>query len=324
MIFNRRQALGTITAAVSMSWTNPATSTDQPASSERLSMTRVRQLSPKEEISDLQIEQTGTIIENRCIRGKIIVNAPEVQLRQNRFLPGSSIKVLADHAHILDNKFEIDPRLNRIDIALSRARHAKVLGNYFTTTLAPALAVENHIDGIGVYVGLWSARKGRDNMIAFGDHDILVEDNLFENYQRKSAIRIKSLGNLIQNNRVRLNKPTTASLIASRHGSGNRLIGNQMHNASGVQIFENDNSLIGNVITGHGRFMIMAGAGERTVFKTRQQHRATDTLVRHNKGPLIVGHQWQDHSIDPALRTRVEDHQGAIELGYEEDTWISS
>lgn len=287
-----------------------------------LSMADVRKLSPKQAIGDLRINQSATILEDRTIHGKLTIEADNVVIRHNHFAPGSSIQVIAEHAQIMANRFESDPRVNGIDVRLTRARHAQVIGNYFSTYQASTFKIDSKIRDVGVYVGLWSSRKGRGKMLNYGAHNILVEGNLFENFLRKSAIRIKSIGNVIHDNRVHLDRPQIASLIASRHGSHNRLIGNDMRHSSGVQIFENDNELIDNRIEGRGRFLIMAGAGETTAFGIRQQHHASNTLLRGNQGHLIIGYQWQKLGIDPAIGTLVEAHEGGIERAFEEGSVI--
>ena len=160
-------------------------------------------------------------------------------------------------------------------------------------------------------------------MLALGRHDVLVEGNHFDNFLRKSAIRIKSIGNIVRHNSVRYDRQTVAGMIASRHGSDNLLAFNRMTRSTGIQIFENDNAAIGNELDGDGRILVMAGAGEITRFGTRQQHRASDTLVDANRGALVVGFQWRQDDVDPAIGTRVSRHRGPITLAHESGTIVA-
>lgn len=286
-------------------------------------MQSVKNLSPGKSLGSRKITANKTVIQGYTITGYLNIRANNVIVRGNKFRPGSRIEINGENVLITGNKFEVDPKATDIDIEISRGRNAKIVGNYFTTIVngVRKYGSTSQTNDLGIYVGTFSARYGRDQMLKFGDHNVLIEDNLFEEYYRRWSLVIKSIGNVIRDNTVNNSLSKIAGSMASRHGSDNLIQNNSLKNTQGMHVFEDNNTLIGNKLTG-GRFLVLAGAGPVTQFGTRQQHRACNTLMRRNSGPLIVGYQWVTKNVDPACNTVVENHSGSITKRYQKNTKI--
>ena len=175
---------------------------------------------------------------------------------------------------------------------------------------------------VGIYVGQFSARKGRDDMLAYGRVGTIVEYNLFDDYRRRHAIHVKSLGNLIYANTVI--RPTEGGNLAKigvRHGQFNDLVANYLEGGTSLLIFEEHNRAIANTLVNSAQLSVMAGGGEMTQYDGATQRQAVDTLVAGNVGPLAIGLAVERRQNKaPAQGTIVEGHEGPIDKLLESDT----
>jgi hypothetical protein len=172
---------------------------------------------------------------------------------------------------------------------------------------------------VGLYLGQFSARKGRDNMLAYGRVGTVVEHNLFLDYRRQNAIHIKSLGNIVRyNSFIDQKRSNHVSKVTVRSGQFNEVVANYMDGTTGLRIFEEHNRAIGNVLVGGAELAVMAGSGDETRFGGTQQRRAEGTFLAGNAGPLTIGFSRSRREKVPARSTVVEAHQGPVEMGLEE------
>ena len=278
----------------------------------------------KKQYGDLFLDRAGTILDDVIFGGEVVIAADDVQIRNSTFLPGAGIKVWGDDAIIESNRFFVDPRISGIDIKLTLGKRPTVRNNYFTSLLNGEYIETDGGNDVGIYVGTHSAFS-RDKMIAFGDMGTIVENNVFHNFYRKYHIHIKSFSNRIVGNRIVNDKFGQYGRISSRHGSRNIITKNTISNGLGYFIYEDDNVLSENKALSGAQFHVVAGAGELTRFGTTQQHRAHNTLVADNEGPLVIGYQWAGKTnIVPASDTLVRNHSGNIEEMYSVGTIIEN
>lgn len=177
---------------------------------------------------------------------------------------------------------------------------------------------------VGIYLGEFSARRGRQDMLDYGKVGVVVEQNLFIDYHRRKAIHIKSLGNIIRNNTFVDTKQSSGwSRVTIRSGQFNEITDNLMDGTTGLQIFEEHNSASGNVLTNGATLVVMGGGGEITQFDGPQQRAAVDTKLVSNAGPLAIGVTYERRpNKTPATGTVVENHDGPIEKLLELDTVV--
>lgn len=173
---------------------------------------------------------------------------------------------------------------------------------------------------------------GAQTIIRIGSHNgpstpqpnALVEYNLFEechktdHYMSKS-IHFKTGGNTARYNTV-LN--SERSLITGRSGWGNTYYGNYVENSGGMQVFDADHVLLGNVVL-NSIVGIEVMAGNTIEYDTAiLQARAYNTLLAGNfSDKLVVGQKWSIHDYK-AKDTTIEAHIGPVSLDFEENTII--
>ena len=235
----------------------------------------------------------------------------------------------------IDHNEFATPAGNGIDLALKLskddrepARENLIDRNYFHSRTGGGGGDSREDDdrrpSVGIYVGQFSARKGRDHMLAYGDVGTVVEYNLFDDYRRAHAVHVKSLGNIIRGNTVL--RPTARgnlSKLGIRHGQHNELVGNYLAGGTSLLLFEEQNRAIGNVLVDGAQLLVMAGGGEMTQFDGTQQRPAEDSLVVGNSGNSVIGLAVErKQNKAPATGTIVEAHDGPIEKGLEVDTVI--
>jgi len=148
----------------------------------------------------------------------------------------------------------------------------------------------------------------------------IVEYNLFERVSIDTeCISVKSSDNIIRFNTVL----DSESSITNRHGERNSYIANWIENSRGFMIHDRGNSLIGNRVTGSGRFgmRIMGGNVGADTWPTVGSHPAAiDTLIVGNEADrLVIGDTFGKHNL-PAEDTRIEAHRGPVELKLERGT----
>ena len=173
---------------------------------------------------------------------------------RSRRLPGNGIDVAVQFSK--DDRQQA--RDNLIDFNLFRSR----AGGFDEKE-------EDDDDGerrpsVGLYLGQFSARKGRDNMLAYGRVGTVVEHNLFLDYRRQNAIHIKSLGNIIRyNSFIDQKRSNHVSKITVRSGQFNEVVANYMDGTTGLRIFEEHNRAIGNVLVGGAELAVWPAAATR-------------------------------------------------------------
>lgn len=264
--------------------------------------------------------------------GTIEVVGDGNRVTRNLFHTGGGLILRGARSRIDHNEFAT-PAGNGIDLALKLskndrrpARENLIDRNYFRSRTSSGGGGNQEDDdrrpSVGIYVGQFSARKGRDDMLAYGNVGTLVEYNLFDDYRRSHAIHVKSLGNTIRGNTVL--RPTARgnlSKLGIRHGQQNELVGNFLAGGTSVLLFEEHNRAVGNVLVDGAQLVVMAGGGEMTQYDGTQQRPAVDTLVAGNTGPLMVGLAIErKQNKAPASGTIVEAHNGPVEKLLEVDT----
>jgi hypothetical protein len=151
-----------------------------------------------------------------------------------------------------------------------------------------------------------------------------VEYNLLERYDARygETIAIKSCSNIVQYNTL-LNSGISA--IQNRIGHNNQYLANWIENSGGLRVMDRSNTLLGNVVTGSGKFEIFAGnrePDEPEGSPPKYYPAAWYTIVAGNTGPMTIGMTYSGFTV-PAKNTTVEQHNGAITYGLHEGTTVS-
>ncbi len=268
--------------------------------------------------------------------GEIEIAGTGNRITRNRFITPSGLVVRAAVESRIDHNEFSSPPGRGIDIAFKfskdgkrPARGIRVDANLFQSRSGNVAEAEDEPDeekgvSIGIYLGQFSARKGRQDMLDYGRVGVVVEGNLFIDYERRRAIHVKSLGNIIRgNNFIDTRRSAKWSRVTIRHGQFNDVSDNLMDGTAGLQIFEENNSASGNVLTEGAQLLVMGGGGEMTQFGGPQQRQAVGTRLVSNSGPLKIGAIYAQRANKmPATDTVVEGHQGPIETLLEQNTVI--
>ena len=268
--------------------------------------------------------------------GEIVVGGAGQRVTRNRFTtPGGLVVRATTGSRIDHNEFSTPPGPG-IDVAFKfskddkrPARDIRVDHNLFQSRRGDIADLDDEPDeekgvSVGLYLGQFSARKGRQDMLDYGRVGTVIEQNLFLDYKRRRAIHVKSLGNDIRdNNFVDTERMGKWARVTIRHGQYNEISDNLMDGTAGLQIFEESNSASGNVLTGGAALLVMGGGGEMTQFGGPQQRQAVGTHLVGNSGPLRIGATYARRANKaPATDTVVEGHQGPIETLLEQNTII--
>lgn len=267
--------------------------------------------------------------------GGIEVGGESNRLTRNLFNTGGGVVLRSARSRVDHNEFDT-PGGGGIDLALKLskndrrpARENLIDHNYFHSSSRGGRDQGGDDDderrpSVGIYIGEFSARKGRNDMLAYGGVGTTVEYNLFEDYERVHSIHVKSLGNVVRGNTVIRSSPRgNLSRVAIRHGQDNELTANYLSGGTTLILFEEHNRAIGNKLVDGAKLVVMAGGGEMTQFGGAQQRQAVDSLVAGNSGPLVIGQVVQRRANKaPAQGTIVEGHDGPIEKQLETDTII--
>ena len=269
--------------------------------------------------------------------GEIVIRGSFNRVTRTLFLTPGGLEVRDTSSSRIDHNEFATPAVDGVDIAFKfskddrlPARDNMVDHNLFRSRTQP---VGNGTDdedddekhsSIGIYLGQFSARKGRQYMLDYGRTGTVIENNLFYDYWRRKAIHVKSLGNFIQANTFMLTDHRNRwSRVTIRHGQYNVISTNLVDGTTGLQIFEEHNSALDNVLLHGATLAVMGGGGEETQFGGRQQREAVDTLIAGNSGPLSIGVTYRRRpNKTPAIGTVVERHAGPIESLLEQETVI--
>ena len=122
------------------------------------------------------------------------------------------------------------------------------------------------------------------------------------------AICVKTSDNLIQGNQISSSK----GAYSNRYGERNQFIGNKSINSTGFLVEDRSNRLIGNLIEGTGRILILGGEVTASVTTNGPHVQATSTYLEANAGLLVIGHNYS--GTLPALNSQVKTHNGSIRL----------
>ena len=166
------------------------------------------------------------------------------------------------------------------------------------------------------YEAIWLA--GRDAFGLWDNSGILVERNLFENWDGDDeVISIKTSGVTIRNNTFRNNRWGHVN----RFGEGN-IIKNNVFDSSQLQIWGASNKVIGNLFTESNNSRLRVRDGNRTYRQMRaevaRKHRtccgheqARNTIVYGNRGGVI---ELGEANGLPPLRTMLGGNTGHLKL----------
>ena len=271
--------------------------------------------------------------------GRIEMMGQDNRVTRNLFLSGGGLIIRGASGRIDHNEFRPESG-NGIDVALklSRGDRRPATGNLldynlFHSASAPALrgakqddedADDGHRPSVALYLGQFSARQGRADMLAYGNVGTVVEHNLFLDVARRRSVHIKSNGNEIRANTFIASPGVRrAGQITVRSGQNNEIAGNYISGDIRMLLFEEDNRAIGNVLVDGAQLVVMAGGGEMTQYDGPQQRPAVHSLVAGNQGILRIGEAVARRANKaPAEGTVVEGHQGPIEKDLEANTTI--
>ena len=286
----------------------------------------------------LQLRGAHLVVSGLTVeRGEIVIGGESNRVTRTLFLTAGGLEVRGASDSRIDHNEFATPAVNGVDIAFKFSKDDKLPArdnlvdhNLFRSRTAPVGAGTDDEDdeerhsSIGIYLGQFSARKGRQYMQDYGRTGTIIENNLFYDYWRRKAIHVKSLGNTIRNNTFMLtDQQNRWSRVTIRHGQYNVLSANLVDGTTGLQIFEEHNSALGNVLLNGATLAVMGGGGEETQFGGRQQREAVGTLVAGNSGPLSIGVTYRRRpNKAPAADTVVEGHDGPIETLLEQRTVI--
>lgn len=271
--------------------------------------------------------------------GQIELMGQDNRVTRNLFVSGGGLVIRSASGRIDHNEFR-PAGGNGIDVALklSRGDRRPAAGNLidynlFHSTNAPAPRAakqddddedDGHRPSVALYLGQFSARQGRADMLAYGNVGTVVEHNLFLDVARRRSVHIKSNGNEIRANTF-IASPgiRRAGQITVRSGQNNEIAGNYISGQIRMLLFEEDNRAIGNVLVDGAQLVVMAGGGEMTQYDGPQQRPAVHSLVAGNQGILRIGEVVaRRQNKAPAEGTVVEGHQGPIEKDLEANTTI--
>jgi hypothetical protein len=270
--------------------------------------------------------------------GQIELGGRSNRLMRNQFVSAGGLVIRGAAGRIDHNEFD-SSRGDGIDIALKLSREDRrpARGNlidynlFHSTAPGPRRASrasddddDDHRPSVALYLGQFSARKGRADMLAYGTVDTVVENNLFQNVARRRSIHVKSNGNVIRENTF-IESPTSkhGGQITIRSGQNNELSGNYVSGNIRVVLFEEDNRAIGNVLLDGAQLVVMAGGGEMTQYGGPQQRPAVGSFLAGNQGLLRIGEAvGRRPNKAPAEGTVVEAHQGPIEKELEAGTTV--
>lgn len=268
--------------------------------------------------------------------GRIEVRGATNRVTRNLFRTGGGLVVGATADSRIDHNEFATPAGPGTDMAFKfsksdkrPARAIRVDHNLFTSSGSGAAGKDDDEEdddrgSVGIYLGQFSARKGRQDMLNYGKVGVVVEQNIFKDYHRRKAIHVKSLGNTIRNNIfIATANFNHWSQVTIRSGQFNEINDNLMDGTTGLQIFEEHNRAAGNILTNGATLVVMGGGGEMTQFAGPQQREAADTSLEGNVGPLVIGATYERRSNKtPATNTVVEGHDGPIERLLEQGTVI--
>jgi hypothetical protein len=198
-----------------------------------------------------------------------------------------------------------------VDVAAG-ARRALIRRNYFHDVY------DNGSNfNVAVRVGQSSIEE---NIAAY----CTVEYNLFERYNARygETVAMKSCSNIVQYNTL-LNCDISA--IQNRIGHNNQYLANWIEASGGLRVMDRNNTLLGNVVTGGGKFEIFAGnrgPDDPEGSPPKYYPAAWYTIVAGNTGPMMIGMTYSGFTI-PAKNTSVEQHNGTITYGLHEGTTVS-
>ena len=184
--------------------------------------------------------------------------------------------------------------LRRREIGKRTAFGNHIYRNYFATR-----PLEARSDAPAVYIGLM-------RIFDYPEVGSLVEHNYFDRLDFKSAIRLKSNGNLVRFNTVVGPGAGTGrddvAMYSQRHGHFNRWEANWAENSRGFKAHGNDNVFAGNRISGRSAYFDLLAGSTRA-----KQEACNSTLWIGNEGPMRVG--YEDYPFEPdqlATSNRIE------------------
>ena len=266
--------------------------------------------------------------------GRIDVTGTANRVTRNLFLTSGGVAIRGP-ANRVDHNEYFTPGGNGIDIALQLSANDRPLSrdNLLTSNLFHTRTQHGEGDdgedesrrpSVAIYLGQFSARRGRDAMLAYGRTGTVVQNNLFLDYGRRRSVHIKSLGNLVMGNTVvNTGGSRLRAQLTVRSGQFNELVANWLVGRTTLRIFEEHNRAIGNVLLDGAELLVMGGGGEMTAFGGPQMREAVDTLLVGNRGPLRIGATYATrNNKTPARATTVELHEGLIEYLLETETIV--
>jgi GH24 family phage-related lysozyme (muramidase) len=204
----------------------------------------------------------------------------------------------------------------------------RVDSNFFTTTSGSKAEYQTGIFH-GINTGACMLRGFAYVDTPWGHHNTLIENNLWDKWERRRVFEIKGSGIVIRNNTI---SNTTANSLY-RHGMDGTITGNYFENAkSGLSIREYNHKIENNMFI-NSKLELYAGSRSynqcgRMCFKDRpwfpggipQGAPAVKTYINNNKGPLVIGEIAGSGCIVPATDTTIGCHDGSITKKVEKGT----
>jgi hypothetical protein len=180
-----------------------------------------------------------------------------------------------------------------------------VSGNRVDHNLFRGIRDLDIMEGVSMYVGTY------DLNTRFGivyNTNTVIERNLWTNWRKKSSMEAKSSRLTFRNNVVAGGR--NFAKVLNRNGSFNTFSGNNLE-GTGLFIYDNDNTLVGNRVT--GRIRIMAEGRTGTVQEAEEGKKlrlgAHNARVIGNQGKLVLGDdEGGVLDLEPVRNVLVERH----------------
>jgi hypothetical protein len=268
---------------------------------------------------DARVIVEGT--SDRVTSSRLKVTGSAIHLKAT-VLSGHSLNAEIDHNEIISMAAPTSVGWNaiRVDVAHDDLGH-KIYRNYIHD--APAA---NYKAGGG---GNCALQLGYSNY-RLKMSRVLFELNLIDNWRGDdNALSVKA-----SDNTIRLNTLLRGTMFTNREGHSNSWISNYFENARGLRVRDINNTIAGNVLGNKGGTIhLMVGdldpdtagnygdparpAGKNFVYAKR-------TLVAGNTGKLQVGLGLDKLRILKVVDTRIEKHNGEVELLHQQGTTQSA
>lgn len=281
-------------------------------------------------MSGFNINGSGLIVTGPEVTGQVKINGDFNRITRTAFTGNAEIDFIEgsqnnriDHNDIVVNRQGVGETSTFIAFYRPRStaqmyQNNRIDSNYFTTnTPTPSASVT----GSAIFLCMYGAQNGAEDMWNYGSSKTLIENNLFENWGRKNVMESKCSDNVFRNNTL-----VNAGRVLNRHNGRNLYENNWFENiTTGLAVREYDNRIIGNVFQ-KAKIILYGGSRnypEGECFQKRvwmpagydapQGPPAVRTVIENNIGDIVMGDIEGSGCEVPVLQTRILSHSGSIQ-----------